>query len=297
MRPVLIVHGGAGPRRSHADPRDEDAMREQLAAAVAAGLARLADGGGAADACADAVAVLEDCEAFNAGTGSALADDGGVWCDAAIARGDGPAGAVAAVRGIANPVRAAEALMRAGGPLLWAGHTEELAARYGLALVDPATMVTERQRRRLARHRERGGEPARGTVGAVCLDPVGGLAAATSTGGYVGKPPARVGDSPLLGAGTWASPDCAISATGDGEAFMRTGFAYVVQAGITAGRPLHESATAALAVVRSAGGLGGAVCVGRDGAVAMPITAEVMYRAWHGPDGVTRTAVRAAEQR
>lgn len=291
MRPVLIVHGGAGPRSPEPDAGDEAAIRAELAAAVAAGLACLDEG--AAAACAAAVVHLEDCDRFNAGTGSALAADGSVHCDAAVMRGDGQAGAVAGIQGIANPVRAAHALLRSGGPVLWAGHSAELAARCGLPLIDPARMVTERQRLRLAAHarREREGRDALGTVGAVCLDPSGRLAAATSTGGYVGKPPARVGDSPVLGAGTWASPECAISASGDGEAFMRTLFAHSVDARLAAGEDLHPAALAALEAVRAAGGLGGAICVDRHGATSMPSTAEVLYRAWHEADGLTRTAL------
>jgi L-asparaginase / beta-aspartyl-peptidase len=209
--------------------------------------------------------------------------------------GDGRAAGVAAVQGIAHPVRAAHALARSGGPVLWAGHAAALAERTGLELVDPASMVTERQRRRLATYRRGASPAARGTVGAVCLDAAGGLAAATSTGGYVGKPPGRVGDSPILGAGTWASERCAVSATGDGEAFMRTLCAHSVDVHLAAGRPLADALTEALEAVRAAGGLGGAICVTAAGEIAMPCTDEVMLRAWHGADGVTRTAVAAQD--
>ena len=292
MRPVLVVHGGAGPTRPAAGAA-ETAIRRDLAEAVDAGLARLADG--AEEACVAAVAHLEACDAFNAGTGSALAEDGGAWCDAAVMTGDGRAGAVAGIQGIAHPVRAAHGLLRSGGPVLWAGHAAALAERTGLALVDPAAMVTDRQRRRLAAHRQGAAPDARGTVGAVCRDARGALAAATSTGGYVGKPPGRVGDSPILGAGTWASSRCAVSATGDGEAFMRTLFAHSVDVRLAAGQPLGAAAAEALEAVRAAGGMGGVICVTEAGEIAMPCTDEAMLRAWRDGDGVTRTALAAGD--
>jgi beta-aspartyl-peptidase (threonine type) len=238
-----------------------------------------------------AVRVLEDSPLFNAGTGSALAADGSIWCDASLMCGDGRAGAVAAVQGIRHPVCAAQALADSGpAPLLWTGRSAELAALHDLEQIDPELMITERQRRRLERHRARrqgagatGATGATGgTVGAVCLDGSGALAAATSTGGYAGKPPARVGDSAIVGAGTWADErTCAVSATGDGEAFMRVLFAHEIHARMLhRGERLATAAAAALAAVGDAGGLGGAICVGADGAIAMPVSSEVMARAW-----------------
>jgi isoaspartyl peptidase/L-asparaginase-like protein (Ntn-hydrolase superfamily) len=229
--------------------------------------------------------VLEDSPLFNAATGSALAADGAVWCDATLMSADGRAGAVAAVQGIRHPILAARALAHAAhGPLLWAGGSDQLAELHELERLDPARMVTERQRRRLAAQQARRAEdePAAGTVGAVCLDALGGLAAATSTGGYCGKLPARVGDSAVFGAGTWAHPrTCAVSATGDGEAFLRVLFAHEVHARMLhGGEDVAAAAAAALAAVRQAGGLGGAICVDAGGAIATPLSSEVMYRAW-----------------
>lgn len=295
--PVLVVHGGAGPRRSRADARADADLRHALAAAVEAGWARLADGAEAA--CVAAVCVLEDSPLFNAGTGSSLAADGGVWCDASLMCGDGRAGAVAAVQGLRHPICAAQALARDGaGPLLWAGRAAELAALHDLEQVDPELMVTERQRRRLEAHRRREADTSfRGTVGAVCLDAAGGLAAATSTGGYTGKPPARVGDSALLGAGTWAaSGTCAVSATGDGEAFMRVLFAHEIHARMVhGGEALAAAAGAALEAVRDAAGLGGAICVGADGAIAMPVSSDVMSRGWRRDGQRASTALGGAD--
>lgn len=297
--PILIVHGGAGRGRLRPDARADADLRRDLARAVEAGWRELA--GGAEAACVAAVRVLEDSPLFNAGTGSALAADGGVWCDASLMCGDGRAGAVAALHGIRHPISAAQALAHAdGAPLLWSGRSAELAALHRVEQIDPARMVTERQRRRLERYVERererqaGGRGATGgTVGAVCLDAAGALAAATSTGGYVGKPPARIGDSAVVGAGTWADArTCAVSATGDGEPFMRVLFAHEIHARMLhAGEGLAAAAGAALAAVGQAGGLGGAICVGADGTVAMPVSSEVMARAWRCGDAETSVAL------
>ena len=295
--PILIVHGGAGARRRDADARVEAELRHALTEAVEAGWARLA--AGAEAACVAAVCVLEDSPLFNAGIGSALASDGSVWCDASLMCGDGRAGAVAAVHGIRHPICAARALADDGPvPLLWTGRSNELAAHHGLERIVPALMITERQRRRLEARLARGGAPATGgTVGAVCLDAAGGLAAATSTGGYAGKAPARVGDSAIVGAGTWAAAGtCAVSATGDGEAFMRVLFAHEVHARMRhGGAGLAAAAEAALAAVREAGGRGGAICVGADGTLAMPVSSEVMARAWRRGDEPVRTALGGAD--
>lgn len=296
--PILIVHGGAGRGRPRPDAQADAEVRRDLARALDAGWQRLT--AGAEAACVAAVRVLEDSPRFNAGTGSALATDGGVWCDASLMCGDGRAGAVAALQGIRFPISAAQALAAAGGPpLLWAGRSAELAARYSLEQIDPARLVTERQRRRLerrlARDHERAAETEApgGTVGAVCLDATGALAAATSTGGYAAKPPARIGDSAIIGAGTWADArTCAVSATGDGEAFMRVLFAHEIHARMLhRGDGLRAAACAALAAVRDAGGLGGAICVGADGAIAMPVSSEVMARGWRCGGGETQFAL------
>lgn len=301
--PVLIVHGGAGRGRPHPDARADAALCRDLTRAVAAGWREVA--AGAEAACVAAVRVLEDSPLFNAGTGSALAADGAVWCDASLMCGDGRAGAVAGLHGIRHPISAARALAHAGAaPLLWTGRSAELAALHGLEQIDPALMVVERQRRRLERRFERERERGAGatgatggTVGAVCLDTAGALAAATSTGGYVGKPPARIGDSAILGAGTWADArTCAVSATGDGEAFMRVLFAHEIHARIRhAGEALAAAAAAALVAVGEVGGLGGAICVGADGAIAMPVSSEVMARAWRCGDEETRIALGGEE--
>jgi beta-aspartyl-peptidase (threonine type) len=283
VRPVLLVHGGAGPRpRSEVDPAERlDSLRVALEAGAAA-LDR-----GALSACIAAVVALEDAPLFNAGLGSALARDGGAWCDAAVMTGDGRAGAVAGVTGIRHPVRAAAAVRAEGEMVLWAGHSDSLAERYGLERVPPDALVTDRQRDRLRSHLARGDEPGMGTVGAVCLDREGRLAAATSTGGRTGKAPARVGDSPLIGAGTWSSAGtCAVSATGEGEAFILASFAHEVHARMRhTGQDLDTASRGALDDVLAAGGRGAAICIGADGTIAMPATAEMFQRGWLVGDG------------
>ena len=291
--PVVVVHGGAGPRRA-ADTAPADAERlAVLEQAVAVAFDRLADG--AVAACVAAVIELENCPLFNAGIGSALSCDGSVWCDAAVMSGDGRAGAVAAVTGVLNPVRAAHAVLDDDETLLWAGHSPELLARYELEGVEPSRMVTSASRARLDAHRNRIRQPRTGTVGAVCLDLEGRLAAATSTGGRVGKQPARVGDSPLVGAGTWADArTCAVSATGAGEAFIRAVYGHEVHARmLLGGETVAAASRGALEVVRAAGGLGGAICVSKEGAIAMPCTDEQMSRAWRIGDEPVRSAIAA----
>jgi beta-aspartyl-peptidase (threonine type) len=291
MKPVVIVHGGAGPRRpAGGTPRDME-RAAALEHAVAAAFERL--DGGALDACTAAVTVLEDCPLFNAGHGSVLARDGSVWCDAAVMAGDGRAGAVAAISGIANPIGAARAILDAGDMLLWAGHSDALADRFGLTALNPEQMATPAARARLEKHLGGEAQPQTGTVGAVCLDAAGNLAAATSTGGTVGKHPARVGDSPLVGAGTWADArTCAVSATGAGEAFVRAAYAHEVHARMLFnGESLAGAAAAALETVRAAGGLGGAICVSRTGELAMPFSDGHMSRAWRVGDDPVQSAI------
>lgn len=291
----MLVHGGAGPRR-----KDDGHAPDRLAAlrtALAAGAAHLDDG--ALSACIAAVCALEDEPLFNAGFGAVLARDGGAWCDAAVMTGDGRAGAVAGVSGIRHPVLGAAAVRAEGEMVLWAGHSEALVERYGLERAGPDALVTDRQRERLDAHlsgsEDRG--MGMGTVGAVCLDRRGRLAAATSTGGRTGKAPARVGDSPLIGAGTWANArTCAVSATGEGEAFIVASFAHEVHARMRHARePLDAAAQEALRDVLAAGGRGGAICVAADGSFSMPATDEVFQRGWLVGDGPPESRLEAAD--
>ncbi len=231
--PVVVVHGGAGGLTDEIREREPEyhaALERSLTAAAAA----LRAGGDAVEAVRAAVIVMETFPLFNAGHGSALCSDGSVELSASVMRGsDRSAGAVAMVRRTRHPVAAAVALLDQPEVLLVGDGADEHAAASGLEQIDLVAFVTDRQRRRLAERlagEGGGGDGAGGaeTVGAVCLDATGLLAAATSTGGLNGQRPGRVGDSPLIGAGTWADERVAVSCTGQGEAFIRAGAARLV---------------------------------------------------------------------
>lgn len=215
QRPLLLIHGGAGPRAGEHDSE----RRQGLRLALEAGWRALEAGGSALDAVTVAVAALEDDPLFNAGLGSCLTAAGTVEMDASIMDGHRRrAGSVAAVTTICNPVRLARAILDDGRHVLLVGSGAESFARAcGMATAPPEHFVVSRQRQRWKSRHDREG----GTVGAVALDTDGHLAAATSTGGLMGKLPGRVGDSAIIGAGTYADDRAgAASATGDGEAII-----------------------------------------------------------------------------
>lgn len=272
MKPVLAIHGGAGVmRRDKPGEQQRSVLRRALEAAY--------EQKTALDAVTAAIVVMEDSPLFNAGRGSCFNAEGEIEMDASVMEGERlRAGAVAAVRRIRNPVLAARLVMEKTRHVLLAGDgAEKLARRYGLKLESPAYFKTERRlealRKNLKNHH--------GTVGAVALDREGNLAAATSTGGYTGKLPGRIGDSPIIGAGTYAdNRACAVSGTGLGEAFIRAAVAYDVAARMRYRREsLGKAAAAALANVARLGGDGGLIAVDRRGNVAMPFNSEGMYRA------------------
>jgi beta-aspartyl-peptidase (threonine type) len=283
---AIVVHGGAGVWPEHA----YDDARAGMEAAIAAGHAVLVAGGDAMAAVEAAVVVLEDDPIFNAGRGAALDERGGVLLDAAIMRGgDRAAGSVAALRGIRNPVRAARAVLDEGRHLMLVGEPASTFAREaGLDTAPEDWFRTEARERAF----ENGDASRGGTVGAVARDASGGLAAATSTGGSARKHPGRVGDSPLLAAGTWADDaTAAISCTGDGEAIIRTALAHEVDALMRhAGLPLAQACELALAGLALRPGTGGLIAVCGDG-VAAPFTTPAMPRAWRVGDGPVRTAI------
>ena len=272
------MHGGAG-----GPVRDEQPYHEGLRAAATAGWEVLAAAGSALDAVQAAAVALEDDPLFNAGRGAVLNEHGEVEHDAAIMCGHtGAVGGVAAVRGVRNPIVLARAVMeRTPHVLLVAAGAEALAERERVARVDPAWHVTER--------REAQWQSAGDTIGAVAIDGHGHLAAATSTGGILQKLAGRIGDSPLPGAGLYASDDaCAVSASGHGEAIMRAVAAHEVAAGVRhGGRSLAESVRAALGRVEGPAGL---IAVGPDAEPAIEFNTAVFHRASAGPDGI-RTGV------
>jgi isoaspartyl peptidase/L-asparaginase-like protein (Ntn-hydrolase superfamily) len=275
---VLVIHGGAGVVRGLTKAR-QHAYVAALERVLEAGYSVLAQGGTSLDAVTAAVVALEDDPLFNAGRGAVYNADGEHELDASIMDGASlRAGAVAAVRRIRNPVLAARAVMEKSSHVLLAGRgAERFAREHGISLATPSYFHTDERLRAL----RKGLKAHHGTVGAVALDRRGNLAAATSTGGYTGKLAGRVGDSPVIGAGTYAdNATCAVSGTGLGEAFIRAALAHEVSARMRlAGEPLQKAARAALVQVARLGGDGGLVAVDRRGNIAMPFNSEGMFRA------------------
>lgn len=288
---AILIHGGAGVVRPEA-MRGADLRRREAAlrAALAAGEAVLAAGGAALDAAQAAVLVLEDDPGFNAGRGAVLTRDGRVELDAAVMDGrSGRAGAVAGVRRLKNPVLAARAVLEASPHVLLVGAgADAFGLAQGLAPAPPRWFRTAARVRQLAALRA--ADPAataldhdgkHGTVGAVALDAHGGLAAATSTGGVANKLRGRVGDSPLIGAGTYADARVAVSCTGQGEAFIRAVAAHALAARLRyTGQDVEAAAAAVLAEIGAAGGDGGLIALDAQGSAALPFNTAGMYRGW-----------------
>lgn len=274
--PSIVVHGGAG--REAAGERA--ARRAGVRAAAEAGWAVLARGGSALDAVVAATARLEDDAHFNAGRGSVLTEEGLLEMDASVMEGAGlAAGAVAAVSRVANPVRAARVVLGAGREVLLVGDRAcEIAARAGVPLVDPASLVTDAARARLATRAPSAGD----TVGAVARDAGGHVAAATSTGGVAGKRAGRVGDAAVIGAGTYADDRLgAVSCTGPGEAIIRLSLGRVALARLAAGAAPQAACTAALGTLAERlGAQAGLILVAPDGAVGFAHTTPAMPVAW-----------------
>jgi L-asparaginase / beta-aspartyl-peptidase len=290
---AIVVHGGAGGLPDDAERIER--MRAGATAAVEAGHAVLASGGAAIDAVEAAVVVLEDDPEFNAGRGAALTEYGRVELDASMMDGTTrAAGAVAAVRGVRNPIRAARAVLTDGRHVLLVGAPAiEFAATAGLAFESETWFVTERERRALISLKEGAATGARGTVGAVARDVQGRLAAATSTGGVSGQRLGRVGDSPLIGAGTWADDaTVAVSCTGHGESIIRSALAHEVDALLRhRGLGLHEACEVAIEGLGRWGEDGGLIAVSAHGEVAATFNSPGMTRAWRVGDGPVVAAV------
>lgn len=273
---AIAVHGGAGA----AVPATAEERAAAVAAAADAGFAVLAAGGTSLDAVAAAVTRLEDDPRFNAGLGAVLTEEGTVELDASIMSGaDLRAGAVAVVRGVANPILLARVVMDEGREVFLVGPpAEALARRHALRVVPPEALVTPEA---LARWRART-PPVGETVGAVARDAHGHVAAATSTGGVGGQRAGRVGDSAVIGAGTYADDRVgAGSATGPGEAIIRVGLVRTALTAIAAGAPPDAAASAALATLRErVGATAGIVLVDHAGRVGLAHTTAAMPAAF-----------------
>lgn len=287
VAPVLIIHGGAGMR---APAQERPARRRAMIEAVSRGRAVLEGGGSALDAVCEAIVTMEDNPLFNAGYGSALNADGEVEMDASVmvvpfaavsSAADGAsssvigAGGVAGVRRVRNPVLAARAVMTQTPHVLIIGvAAERLAVRAGVGLCRPEELITDRARVRWQTYMGRAAE--HGTVGAAALDLHGQLAAATSTGGITGKMAGRVGDSAIVGAGTFADRAGAASATGVGEAIMKTTLCREVVRMLARTTPARASAMAIKTMELTAGGEAGVIVVDKRGRVGYAHNAQAM---------------------
>jgi len=298
----LVIHGGAGAMRPvHGDEDHEERARQGLRNALEAGSAILKNGGSAVDAVEAAVRVLEDDPCFNAGRGSTLNAQGIVELDAAIMDGeDRRAGAVAGVRTTRAPISLARTLMERG-PHVFLSYegADRLAIEAGLEQVDNSWFVTGERRRQLDELLEKGGFDADvkyGTVGAVAVDTNGHVAAATSTGGLTAKQWGRIGDSPLIGAGTYADDrSAAVSATGSGEYFIRAVAGHQLGERVRlAGETLQDALDGTLEDIKQLGGLGGLIAVSPSGDCAWGFTTRAMYRGVAGPE-MQKVAIYAEE--
>lgn len=302
---AIALHGGAGQMAPDTlSPQDDAVARAGLAAALEAGMRVLRNGGAALDAVTAAVVVLEDDPAFNAGRGAVLSYTGTVELDAAVMDGaTRGAGAVAGVSNVRNPVKLAQAVMQAGPHVFLAGAgAEEFARLHELEAAEPDWFVTSERQRQWEEFRARpegwfDASLKYGTVGAVARDSSGHLAAATSTGGLTGKRWRRIGDSPVIGAGTWAQDGAvAVSATGSGEVFIRTGAAHEISARVRlTGESAGEAARAVIGEVGALGGEGGVIYVGADGEPGFAFNTPGMYRARASEGGTAGAAIFSSE--
>ena len=300
---TLVIHGGAGTiLKENMTPAKETAYRQKLEEALSKGYAVLEKGGTSLEAIVTAISIMEDSPLFNAGKGSVFTNEGKNEMDAAIMDGKtNMAGAVAGVTNIKNPITAAMAVMNQSNHVMMAGAgAEKFAQKVGLEIVDPSYFYTDRrydqlqniiekEETQLDHDSDQGSIKSRfhdykfGTVGAVALDQYGNLAAGTSTGGMANKRYGRIGDAPIIGAGTYASNEaCAVSATGHGEYFIRSVVAYDIAALMKyKNLPLSDAADeVVMKKLVDTGGGGGIIAVDKSGNIAMPFNTAGMYRGY-----------------
>jgi L-asparaginase / beta-aspartyl-peptidase len=297
---TMVIHGGAGTiSQDDMTPERERAYTEKLTEALQKGMDILQNRGSALDAVEAAIRILEDSPLFNAGKGAVFTADGRNELDASIMDGKTlKAGAVASVTTIKNPISAARAVMDKSKHVLLVGQGAELfAAAQGLDIVEPSYFFDQRRWDELLKAKGDAGEPPItspvqpshfGTVGALALDSQGNLAAGTSTGGLTNKMHGRVGDSPIIGAGTYANnATCAVSGTGQGEYFIRLGIARDVSALMDYKKMSAEKAANMVIYEKltSLGGTGGIIVLDKKGNIAMPFNTSGMYRGWVRSDG------------
>ena len=307
-RAVLVIHGGAGVIKREMNPGTQKAIRAALTKALEQGYAQLKAGKPALDAVTAAIAVLEDDPHFNAGKGAVFNHDGKNELDAAIMDGATlRAGGVANVHRVKNPILLARSVMEHSPHVLMFGDgAEEFAKTQAIALVDPKYFWTEKRWQELqdalkqdaaGQHADAEKEGHFGTVGAVALDKDGHLAAGTSTGGMTDKRFGRVGDSPIIGAGTYANAGCAVSGTGWGEFYLRTVAAHEICMRVAEmHQPLKQAAEYVINTqIPKLGGDGGAIVLGADGEFATPFNTEGMFRGWVDKNGKIHVAIFPGE--
>lgn len=287
MKIRMVIHGGAGTiERSQMSPESEQAHRAGIEHALKTGYAILQKGGSSLDAVEAAIQTLEDNPLFNAGKGAVFTHEGTNELDASIMDGKTlNAGAVAGVKHIKNPIALARLVMEKSPHVLLDGDgAEAFARRMGVTMVDQKYFFTEERWQALQKVKRGTGSASdkekHGTVGAVALDQAGNLAAGTSTGGLTNKEFGRIGDSPIIGAGTYANNrTCAVSCTGDGEYFIREGAARDVSALMDyKGLPVQAAAKTVIEKIGKLGGTGGLIALDRKGNFAMPFNTSGMYR-------------------
>ncbi|MDR3506876.1 MAG: isoaspartyl peptidase/L-asparaginase [Caulobacteraceae bacterium] len=303
--PALVIHGGAGVIAKEITPAREKEVRATLERALREGYAVLKAGGSSLDAVDKAITTMEDSGTFNAGRGAVFNHDGRNELDAAVMDGATlRAGSVANVHTVKNPILLARAVLDQSPHVMLVGEGAEIFARsVGMTPVPPSYFYTETRWRELQdalkEEREKAADPKtvphHGTVGAVALDQAGHLAAGTSTGGITNKRYGRVGDSPIIGAGTYADAKCAVSATGWGEFFIRATAAHDICARVEyRGDSLKEAARAVVMdVIPRLGGDGGVIAMDDQGHITTPYDTEGMFRGWIDTDGTMHIAIFA----
>lgn len=301
QRPVLVIHGGAGSvTRENIPPEKEAEYKAKLQEALEAGYTLLKSGASSEMAVVASIKVLENSPLFNAGVGAVLTHNETNELDASIMNGKtGQAGAVAGVNEIKSPIEAAQLVMNNSKHVLLTGKgAHEFAQNQGLEMVNANYFKTEKRLNQIRKVKERDSlknlEKSKtalviddpypdwkfGTVGAVALDKNGNLAAGTSTGGMTNKRYGRIGDSPIIGAGTYANNNsCAVSATGHGEFFIRNVVAFDIAAKIKyQGKSVGEASQEVIDELRKIEGYGGVICLDTNGNIAMPFNTQGMFR-------------------
>ena len=288
--PVIVIHGGAGWSKGK-NKQEQDAIKMGLKEALDRGFHVLESGGSSLDAVEIAISALEDNPLFNAGRGSVYTKDEKQEMDASIMNGkDQDAGAVASVSRVKNPIKLARYIMEHTKHVLMAGQGAEKIAKQGkLELVDPSYFYSEEKLKRVRKQKAK----EIGTVGALAMDKFGNIAAGTSTGGMTNKLPGRIGDSPIIGAGTWAQNNvCGVSGTGHGEYFIRYNVAREICARMEyLGLSVGEAASQVIGQLTAMGVNGGVIVLDKNGEISMEFNTDGMARAYRNSKGEEMVAI------